>query len=95
MKLMGNKFLLSVSITCATFLEVVGVGLDQGLVDLSSQFVSFVYQVLSAFEAVIGVLAVCLASYSVDLFCPNEASYSSSRGFACLMAAWLFGESSS
>ena len=68
MRLKGNKFLLSVFMTCATLLEVVGVGIDQGLVDLSSQSVSLVYQVLAAFEAAIGVLAVCLAAYSVDLF---------------------------
>ena len=68
MKLMGNRFLLSASMNGTAFLEVVGVGLDQGLVGLSSQSVSLVYQVLAAFEAAIGVLAVCLAAYSVDLF---------------------------
>ena len=37
MKLKGNKFLLSAVMNGAAFLGVVGVGLDQELVDLSSQ----------------------------------------------------------
>ena len=53
---------------CAAFLEIVDGGLDKGLVVLSSQSVGLVYQVLSAFEAAIGVLALCLAAYLVDRF---------------------------
>ena len=61
----ANKLLLlSVFVICAAFLEIV----DGGLVVLSSQSVGLVYQVLSAFEAAIGVLALCLAAYSVDPF---------------------------
>ena len=65
----ANKLLLlSVFMICAAFLEIVDGGLDKGLVVLSAQSVGLAYQVLSASEAAIGVLALCLAAYSVDRF---------------------------
>ena len=65
----ANKLLLlPVFMIYAAFLEIVDGRLDQGLVVLSAQSVGLIYQLLSAFEAAIGVLALCLAAYSVDRF---------------------------